>query len=104
MTGGVRGRSATESGSQLDVRTGEPAQKTAVRASVEGKTVQARVDGDTARKFSAIARARNMTDSQLVRYAIDLMIREAAKDLDKLQEALRRDFEDAKLALSEGRF
>ena len=64
-----------------------------------GRPLQARVSADVARKFDAVARARGMKDSDLVRYAIDLMLKEAAKDLDRLQESMMRDFEEARRLL-----
>ena len=66
-----------------------------------GRPLQARVSADVARKFDAVARARGMKDSDLVRYAIDLMLKEAASDLDKLQETMMRDFEEARRLLAE---
>lgn len=66
-----------------------------------GRPLQARVSSDVARKFDAVARARGMKDSDLVRYAIDLMLKEAASDLDKLQETMMRDFEEARRLLAE---
>lgn len=66
-----------------------------------GRPLQARVSADVARKFDAVARARGMKDSDLVRYAIELMLKEAANDLDKLQETMMRDFEEARRLLAE---
>lgn len=66
-----------------------------------GRPLQARVSAEVARKFDAVARARGMKDSDLVRYAIELMLKEAANDLDKLQETMMRDFEEARRLLAE---
>ena len=63
-------------------------------------TLQTRVSPGVARKFAKVAKARNMTDSQLLRYAIDLMLREAPATLDKLQAELLRDILDAKETLT----
>lgn len=63
-------------------------------------TLQTRVSPGVARKFAKVAKARNMTDSQLLRYAIDLMLREAPATLDKLQAELLRDILDAKETLA----
>jgi antitoxin component of RelBE/YafQ-DinJ toxin-antitoxin module len=78
--------------------TGDSGVKSSPRG---GRAVQARIDADTARKFDAVARARNMTDSQLLRYSIDLMLKEAAQSLDKLQEDLLMNIANAKKALAE---
>lgn len=63
------------------------------------KTLQARVDHDTAERFAVVAQARGMTDSQLLREAIDNVLRAASAGADDLQEALRRQYEDARKAL-----
>lgn len=63
-------------------------------------SLQTRVSPAVARKFAKVAKARNMTDSQLLRYAINLMLREAPADLDRLQQELLRDILDAKESLA----
>lgn len=56
------------------------------------KTLQVRVPTDTAQRFTTIAKARGMTTSQLVRTAIDQVMREADRELDSLRERLHRQY------------
>lgn len=56
------------------------------------KTLQARVSPETAHRFSTIAKARGMTTSQLVRTAIDRVMKDAENDMDSLRERLRRQY------------
>lgn len=59
----------------------------------DGKTLQARVDKQTADKFAAVARARRMSESELLRVTINAMLRDAESNVDMLKDALRREFE-----------
>ncbi|WP_280247614.1 ribbon-helix-helix protein, CopG family [Nocardia abscessus] len=65
----------------------------------KGKTLQVRVDQDTADRFAAIARARRMSDSELLRLTIHEMLRNAEKNVDMLKAKLREEFEQATAAL-----
>jgi hypothetical protein len=80
----------TKAEAEADVAPGETSVVPEVVEPVK-TTLQTRVSPGVARKFAKVAKARNMTDSQLLRYAIDLMLREAPADLDKLQAELLRD-------------
>jgi hypothetical protein len=82
------------------VTAGEASADTPVVDEPVKTTLQTRVSPGVARKFAKVAKARNMTDSQLLRYAIDLMLREAPATLDKLQAELLRDILDAKETLA----
>ncbi|MBF6216409.1 hypothetical protein IU436_29485 [Nocardia farcinica] len=65
------------------------------------KTLQVRVDEETARHFAAIARARRMTESQLLRATISEMLRSSESNVDVLKAELRAEFEAAEAALDE---
>jgi len=65
-----------------------------------GKTLQARVDATTARKFDAVARLRGMTDSQLVRHSIEIMLQHEAARLDEYYDERMRLIQEAREALA----
>ncbi|MFI6225302.1 ribbon-helix-helix protein, CopG family [Nocardia salmonicida] len=65
----------------------------------KGKTLQVRVDQETAERFAAIARARRMSESELLRLTIHEMLRDAEKNVDMLKAKLREEFEQASAAL-----
>lgn len=89
----------TKTKAEADVAPGDTSVVSEVAEPVR-TTLQTRVSPDVARKFAAVAKARNMTDSQLLRYAIKLMLREATADLDRLQAELLRDILSAKEELA----
>lgn len=89
----------TKTKAEADVAPGDTSVVSEVAEPVK-TTLQTRVSPDVARKFAAVAKARNMTDSQLLRYAIKLMLREATADLDRLQAELLRDILSAKEELA----
>lgn len=89
----------TKTKAEADVAPGDTSVGSEVAEPVK-TTLQTRVSPDVARKFAAVAKARNMTDSQLLRYAIKLMLREATADLDRLQAELLRDILSAKEELA----
>lgn len=90
---------STKTKAKADVAPGDTSVVSEVAEPVK-TTLQTRVSPDVARKFAAVAKARNMTDSQLLRYAIKLMLREATADLDRLQAELLRDILNAKEELA----
>lgn len=94
-------RNTTTATERRTSKVDAPEQSDEVTDPKGGRPVQARLTADVARKFDAVARARGMKDSDLVRYAISLMLKEAASDLDKLQETMMRDFEEARRLLAE---
>jgi hypothetical protein len=66
---------------------------------VKTKALQARVDEDFAKRFSAIALARGMKDSDLVRESLEATVRSADESIDDLRAALQREYEAAQRAL-----
>ncbi|MEV0711588.1 hypothetical protein [Nocardia aurea] len=66
-----------------------------------GRTLQVRVDDETARKFAVVARARRMTESELLRVTINNMLRETENNVDMLKAKLRAEFEEATRDLDE---
>ncbi len=71
------------------------------RARQPKATLQARVDPDTAMRFAAIAMARGVSESALLREAIDNLIRAASTEIGELQDSLRREYESAARALQD---
>ncbi|MGN2642504.1 hypothetical protein ACWEKT_33840 [Nocardia takedensis] len=65
----------------------------------KGRTLQVRVDPETAEKFAAVARARRLTESDLLRTTIYEMLRNTEKNVDMLKAQLREEFEQAAAAL-----
>ncbi|MFT0661959.1 hypothetical protein ACMHYS_28915 [Rhodococcus erythropolis] len=63
------------------------------------KTLQARVDEDFAARFSALALARGITDSDLVRESLEATVNSATESIEDLRAALRREYEAAQKAL-----
>lgn len=59
-----------------------------------GKPLQARVDAVTAKKFEAVRRALNMTDSQLLRRAIDIMLKQELEALDQREAEMLQSIKE----------
>jgi predicted DNA-binding protein len=55
----------------------------------KGKTLQARVPAEYARRFATVAAARGISESALVREATDKILAEAEDDIDGLKARVR---------------
>lgn len=53
------------------------------------RTLQTRVDADTARHFSTLARETGVSESELLRQAVRKLLAEAQDHVDALKERLR---------------
>ncbi len=62
----------------------------------KGKTLQLRVSADYARRFAAVAKARGLTESGLLKVGADHVLAEAEGDIDALKAQVREQFEAAK--------
>ena len=65
-------------------------------AAEKGKTLQLRVNADYARRFAAVARARGLTESGLLKVGADNVLAEAEGDIDALKAQVREQYEAAK--------
>lgn len=71
------------------------------RSGGKTKTLQVRVDEETAHRFNLVARARRMNESELLRVTIEEMLRKSETNVDVLKAELRREFEETQAALDE---
>lgn len=55
----------------------------------KGKTLQARVDAEYAQRFAVLAAAKGISESALVRLAIDKVLAEAEGQIDALKAEVR---------------
>jgi hypothetical protein len=65
-------------------------------AAQKGKTLQLRVNADYARRFAAVAKARGLTESGLLKVGADKVLAEAEGDIDALKAQVRAQYEAAK--------
>ncbi|HUO37864.1 MAG TPA: hypothetical protein VMU34_08495 [Mycobacterium sp.] len=62
----------------------------------KGKTLQLRVNADYARRFAAVAKARGLSESALLKVGADKVLAEAEADIDALKAQVREQYEAAK--------
>ncbi len=62
----------------------------------KGKTLQLRVNADYARRFAAVAKARGLSESALLKVGADKVLAEAEADIDALKAQVRAQYDAAK--------